>query len=488
MTSSMHVERVLWEAADALRDVVEVRLIGEWMLALLFIKYVADARPVDAGDKPARFVVPDSANFYTLLKRCHEPGNAARLDAALALLAGANPKDVADLFADVKFVSGPNVDNPKLDRALGEVLRQLALPELELASERLHDGAVASALGLVLTRFVFASYSNAGEFYSPRQVARLMMELLAAQPGNHIHDPACGSGGFLLAAANYIQEHHGSHHYVLSGQERSRSACKVATMNLLLHGIEGGQIACGDSLRNPKFVVGDNQLQRFDVLLANPPFSLSDWGAEQAERDRFGRFRFGVPPRGRADYAFILHMVASMKPNTGRAAVVVPHGVLFRGGSEALIRSNLIKAGLLDAVIGLPSKLFHNSGIPTAILLFRARPSVAEDSREDILFIDASGDFALGRKMNELRAEDIERVATTYHQRQTVPGYASVVPYDAIAAKEYSLSIPLYVSSQRERSQVDLDALLVRQRELEDEVATIRSAIDGIWDRLSLSK
>jgi type I restriction enzyme M protein len=483
MISVNEVEIALFKAADALRGVADARLYGQWMLALLFIKYATDALPEDPLEKPARFVVPDAARFDYLALRSDEPDNAARLDQALAQLTAAN-SEVGDLFAGVKFNSGAFAGTPAQDRALQQVLLQLHSPHLDLSPERLQAGVGALALEQLATNFLFESHSYAGELYSPRAIAKLMVELVAPKPRDSIHDPACGSAGFLVTAANYLKEHYGdSGECELSGQEINHSAYAMSTMNLLLHGFEHGRIKHGNSLRNPKFV-RDGRLERFDVVLANPPFSLSEWGWEEANEDPFGRFaKYGLPPRSRGDFAFILHMIASMKPDNGRMAVIVPHGVLFRGGSEALIRRNLIEANLLDAVIGLPPKLFYNTGIPTAILVFRAKRS-----RQDVFFVDASGDFALNRKINELRVEDVQRITTACHERREDPGYARAVSREEIAANDHSISIARYVSAAQPPNEVNLAQLMQRQRELEQQLTTVRRAIDELWERLSFDK
>lgn len=485
MTSPREVEEVLFEAAAALRGVTDARSSGQWLLALLFIKYVTDSLPAEPHEKPGRFVVPAEANFAYLIRKCDEPGNATRLDAALKALSAANAEVRELLVAGIKFSSGAR-DESALDRALRRALLQFNSPDLDLSPAGLRRGIGGMALERLAMDFVFESHSQAGELYTPRAVANLMVSLGAPKPGDSIHDPACGSGGFLILAADYMQKQYGSGDFQLSGQELSRSAYTLSTMNLLLHGLDRSRIRYGDSLRHPQFFQDDkkDRLERFDVVLANPPFSVDNWGWEEARHDPFHRFdKYGLPPRSRGDFAFILHMIASMKPDTGRAAVVVSHGVLFRGGDEELIRRGLIEDNLLDAVIGLPPKLFYNTGIATAILVFRAKRP-----REDVLFIDASNDFAHVRKMNELRPEDVERITATYREGQQVSGYSRFVSRKEIADNEYSISISRYVSAEAQPDDVNFARLIRRQRELEQELTTVRGAIEGLWEKLSFDK
>lgn len=481
MTSVIRVESVLFEAAATLREVADAGTCGQWLLALLFIRYVTDSLPSQPHGKPGRFVVPNEANLAYLVLKCDEPGNAARLDAALKALSAANG-EVGDLFGGVKFSSGAR-DESALDQALKQALLKFNSPLLDLSPAGLRSGVGGIALEQLAVNFMFASRAEAGELYTPRAVANLMVSLAAPKPGESIHDPACGSAGFLITAADYMGKQHGSREFQLSGQELSRSAYTLSTMNLLLHGFDRSRVRYGDSLRKPQFVQ-DGRLEQFHVVLANPPFSLENWGWEEARRDPFHRFdKYGLPPRSRGDFAFILHMIASMKPDTGRVAVIVSNGVLFRGGDEALIRCGLIEDNLLDAVIGLPPKLFYNTGIATAILVFRAKRLA-----DDVLFIDASNDFARVRKMNELRAEDVERITATYREGRQIPGYSRLVSRKEIADNEYSISISRYVSVEEQLESVDFGRLIERQRELEQELVSVRRAIDGLWERLSFDK
>ena len=253
----------------------------------------------------------------------------------------------------------------------------------------------------------------------------------------------------------------------------------LAKMNLFLHGEDNHRVEWGDSIRNPKLLDASGGLMHFDVVTANPPFSLEKWGIEQAERDKFGRFQRGLPPKTKGDYAFILHMIETLKPDTGRMGVVVPHGVLFRGGSEGKIRQALIEENLLDAVIGLPEKLFFGTGIPAAILLFRKAKS-----GEDVLFIDASRDFVAGKNQNQLGPQQLERIVAAYRARQHQSRYAEPVSLQTIRDNDYSLNIPRYVDTFEAEEEIDLLAIKAEREELERELTALKREMDGYLTEL----
>jgi type I restriction enzyme M protein len=292
------------------------------------------------------------------------------------------------------------------------------------------------------------------------------------QEGDEICDPACGSGSLLLKCARLIRERTGSKRYALYGQEAIGNTWTLAKMNMFMHGEDNHRIEWGDTLRNPKLLASDTSLRHFDVVVANPPFSLEKWGYEAAERDKFSRFRRGLPPRTKGDYAFILHMVETMKPGTGRMAVVVPHGILFRGAAEGRIRQKLVEENLLDAVIGLPEKLFYGTGIPTAVLVFRK--GKADDK---VLFIDASRDFEAGKNQNVLRPVDLQRMLDTYTARAQVERYAYLATLQEIARNDFNLNILRYVNIFQEEKLVDIAVLQHEREGLKRELAGVEEKI-----------
>ena len=292
-------------------------------------------------------------------------------------------------------------------------------------------------------------------------------------------DPACGSGSLLMKCGRRVLTKTGSKKYALYGQESIGSTWALAKMNMFLHGEDNHRVEWGDTLRNPKLLDGEDRLKHFDVVVANPPFSLDKWGQENAAQDKFGRFRRGLPPRTKGDYAFILHMIETMKPKTGRMAVVVPHGVLFRGAAEGAIRRKLIDENLLDAVIGLPEKLFYGTGIPAAILIFRKNKV-----DRDVLFIDASREFKPGKNQNQLTREHLDKILATYHAGESAPKYAHLATPEEIAGNDWNLNIPRYVDTFEEEAEIDLVAVRTERLKLKEELAALEVKMDGYLKEL----
>ena len=329
---------------------------------------------------------------------------------------------------------------------------------------------IGNAYEFLIKNFASTSGKKAGEFYTPPEVSALMARLMAPQEGDEICDPTCGSGSLLMKCGRLIRENTGSRKYALYGQEAIGSTWALAKMNMFLHGEDNHRIEWGDTIRNPKLLDGDAALKHFDIVVANPPFSLEKWGHEGADADKFSRFRRGVPPRTKGDYAFILHMIETMKPGTGRMAVVVPHGVLFRGAAEGRIRQKLIEENLLDVVIGLPEKLFYGTGIPAAVLVFRKNK--ADDK---VLFIDASRDFEAGKNQNLLREADLQRILDTVATRQSVDKYAYLATPAEIAENDFNLNIPRYVDTFEEEAEIDLVAVRKEREQLKAELASLEA-------------
>lgn len=295
-----------------------------------------------------------------------------------------------------------------------------------------------------------------------------MARLVRPEEGDDICDPSCGSGSLLMKCGKEITRRVGSRKYALYGQEAIGSTWALAKMNMFLHGETNHQIERGDTIGNPKLRTADDHLRHFDVVVANPPFSLDKWGSEKAATDRFGRFRRGLPPKTKGDYAFILHMIEIMKPKTGRMAVVVPHGVLFRGSSEGEIRRKLIEENLLDTVIGLPEKLFFGTGIPAAILVFRKKKP-----DETVLFIDASRDYEEGTNQNRLGEEQLLKIFTAFDNRVSIDEYSHLATAQEIADNDFNLNIPRYVDTFEEEEQIDLMAVRAERQKLKTEMAEL---------------
>ncbi len=323
----------------------------------------------------------------------------------------------------------------------------------------------------LIEKFASDAGKKAGEFYTPHKVSELAARLCAPKPGARICDPACGSGGLLIEAARQV----GDKNFSLSGMEVNGGTWALCRMNMFLHGMDSARIEWCNTLTGPALVEKD-RLMKFDNIVANPPFSLDKWGAEEAADDRFNRFWRGVPPKSKGDFAFITHMIEVALEKKGRVAVVVPHGVLFRGSAEGRIRRKLIEENLLDAVVGLPGNLFQTTSIPVAILIFdRSREKGgANESRKDVLFIDASREYQPGKNQNTLLDEHLDKIVRAYQKRESVDKYAHLTGVGEIEENDCNLNIPRYVDTFEEEEPIDIDAVEQEIEQLETELAEVR--------------
>ncbi|MBY8977397.1 type I restriction-modification system subunit M [Rhodobacteraceae bacterium NNCM2] len=484
------INKAAWGACDTFRGVVDPSIYKDYVLTILFLKYVSDVSKdhrakyedehgdhpdlVDALMQQEAFVLPEGASFYDLHQRRHEPGNGERIDKALHAVEEANVSKLRDVFQDISFNSNKLGDEQQKNDILRHLLEDFAKPALDLQPSRVGQlDIIGGAYEYLISRFAASAGKKAGEFYTPAEVSDLMARLVDPQDGDAICDPTCGSASLLMKCGRLIRNQ-GGKGYALYGQEAIGSTWALAKMNLFLHGEENHQIEWGDTIRNPKLRTSDDLLRHFDVVVANPPFSLDKWGVETAETDKFARFRRGIPPKTKGDYAFILHMIETLKPKTGRMAVVVPHGVLFRGSTEGKIRKALIEENLLDAVIGLPEKLFFGTGIPAAILLFRKRKT--DDS---VLFIDASREYEEGTNQNRLGEDQVGKVIETFVAREAVDKYAYRATRAEIEDNEFNLNIPRYVDTFEEEEEIDLLAVREERTRLKAELADLETRMDG---------
>jgi type I restriction enzyme M protein len=338
----------------------------------------------------------------------------------------------------------------------------------------------------VIKKFADATNKKAGEFYTPRSVVRLMIEMLAPKEAETIYDPACGTGGMLLAAVQHVKEQHGDVKRLwgkLYGQEKNLTTSSIARMNLFLHGIEDFQVVRGDTLRNPAFFDGD-RLATFDCVIANPPFSLEKWGEDLWLNDPFGRNFAGLPPSSSGDFAWVQHMVKSMAEGTGRMAVVLPQGALFRKGAEGEIRQKLLQLDLIEAVIGLAPNLFYGTGLAACILVLRKRKPATR--KKKVLIADASRLFRRGRAQNYLELEHAQEILSWYRSFADVQDAARVITLDEVKAEDWTLNISRYVLPPLQDDIPPLPeaiaafkATLSRCREAEDRLAQVMA--EGGW-------
>lgn len=490
------INAAVWNACDTFRGTVDPSIYKDYVLTMLFLKYISDVwqdhydgYQKKHGDHPElieemlkneRFVLPPAANFYALHEARHQPGNGERIDKALHAIEEANIAKLRDVFQDISFNANKLGDEAQKNDILRHLLEDFAKPELNLRPSRIGTlDVIGNAYEFLIKNFASTSGKKAGEFYTPPEVSRLMALLMVPQEGDEICDPTCGSGSLLMKCGQLVRQNSGARKYALYGQEAIGSTWALAKMNMFLHGEDNHRIEWGDTLRNPKLLDETGLLKHFDIVVANPPFSLEKWGQEGAEADKHKRFRRGVPPRTKGDYAFILHMIEVMKPGSGRMAVVVPHGVLFRGAAEGKIRQKLIDENLLDVVIGLPEKLFYGTGIPAAVLVFRKKK--ADDK---VLFIDASREYQDGKNQNLLREQDLQKILATCAARTDVEKYAHLASREEIAENDYNLNIPRYVDTFEEEEEIDLMAVRAEREKLKAELAVLEERMAGYLKEL----
>lgn len=465
--SASELESYLAAAADLLRGSIDQADFKAYIFPLMFFKRISDvyleeygqALDESGGDhayaafaENHRFSVPEGCLFYEVRERTENVGQS--LQHAFREIEKANPETLYGIFGHANWTNKDKLPDRKL----------LDLIE-HFASKALTNAAVApdvfgNAYEYLIKRFADQSNKKAGEYYTPRSVVGLLVNILDPKEGEKIYDPACGTGGMLIEVIEHVRSTGGSPRTLwgrLYGQEKVLATSGIARMNLLLHGVEDFTIAREDTLRSPAFYTGSH-LAQFDCVLANPPFSLKKWGHEEWSTDRWGRNSLGgVPPKGYADWAWVQHMLTSAKPKTGRVAVVLPQGALFRGGAEAKIRTHILKSDVVDAVIGLAPNLFYGTGLAACVLILRTekRP----DERGKVLFINAEDLFKKGRNQNTLEPDHAEEILDAYEVYTDIEGRARVVDLDEIADNDYNLNIPLYVAPEAEEQISLADAL-----------------------------
>ena len=495
------VNQTAWAACDTFRGVVDAGQYKDYILVMLFLKYISDLwndhveeyRKQFGGDdarirrrlERERFILPDGASFYDLYEARNEPNIGERINIALERIEDANRAKLEGVFRNIDFNSEANLGRVKdRNRRLKNLLEDFAKPALDLRPSRVTEDIIGECYIYLISRFASDAGKKAGEFYTPTAVSGLLAKLAAPQPGDTICDPACGSGSLLIRAAEEV----GSDNFALYGQEVNGATWALARMNMFLHSKDAARVEWCDTLNSPALVEGDH-LMRFDVVVANPPFSLDKWGAEHAGDDPYKRFWRGIPPKSKGDYGFITHMIEIAKRQSGRVAVIVPHGVLFRGGAEGKIRQALIEENLLDAVIGLPANLFTTTGIPVAILLFdRSREQgSANEARKDVLFIDPSKEFTPGKTQNVMEEGHITKVLETYRSRAELDKYSHRASPAEIAENDYNLNIPRYVDTFEPEEEIDVAALQRDIDRIEGELVEVRARMAGYLKELGVN-
>lgn len=481
------VNSILWKACDTFRGTVDPSAYKDYILVMLFVKYISDVWDehyeelqkkfgdnkdrIESRLKKERFYIPEGCTFNELYAQRNETKIGSIINMALESIEEANKVKLEGVFRNIDYNSEANLGSTKeRNKRLKELLEDFNDERLNLRPSRVGNlDVIGNAYEYLIANFAAGAGKKAGEFYTPAEVSELVAELVNPKKGERICDPACGSGSLLIKCANQIKD---TRDFALYGQEINSGTWALAKMNMFLHGTDSAHIERGDTINHPQ-LKEDDKLMKFDVVVANPPFSLDKWGAEKAAADVYKRFHRGVPPKTKGDYAFISHMVETINHDNGRVGVVVPHGVLFRGSSEGKIRTKLIEDdNLLDAVIGLPSNLFFGTGIPAAILIFK-------QNRDDksVLFIDASREYEDGKNQNKLRESDIKKIVETYRKRETVDKYSYLATFDEIKENDFNLNIPRYVDTFEEEEEIDINEVQREIKAIEAELAETQAVM-----------
>lgn len=496
--SQEDLNKILWEAADSSRTQVDAGIYKDYVLSMLFFKYLSDLSKKRLNDyrerfgtdeqriqekmKLDRFYLPPNSSFDYIYSILEQDNVGEEINKALHRIEDANKEKLEGVFS-VDFNSESTLGKLN-DR--NKMLRHLLQDFAKIDLANANDDIIGNSYMYMIERFGADAGKKAGEFFTVRNVAKLVAKLAKSKPGDRICDPCVGSGGLLLLAGEEVEKQ-GSKNYALYGQESTGSTYQLARMNMFLHGKDSARLEWGDTLNNPLLVENDH-LMKFDTVVSNPPFSLKKWGAEHAEADKYKRFWRGVPPKDKGDFAFITHMVETAKPKTGRIAVIVPHGVLFRGGAEGKIREQLLKENLIEAVIGLPAGLFQTTGIPVAILVIdRSREQGGEnESKKDVFFIEASKEFKSGKAQNTLTEENIEKIYSTYKACVDVEKFARKVSLKEIEENDFNLNITRYVDTFTEEAPIDIQANLKELAELEPELQKLEKQMDVYLKELGI--
>ncbi|MDY4253631.1 MULTISPECIES: type I restriction-modification system subunit M [unclassified Clostridium] len=506
-TTQEQINATLWRAADTFRGKIDSSLYKDYILVMLFIKYLSDVykehyeeysekyngneERIKRALSRERFILDEKSTFDYLYEERNLNNIGEIINKALEHIEETNKSKLRGVFRNIDFNSevilGREADRNAILKTLLNDFKNLDLRPSMLDG----NDVIGDAYEYMIAQFASDAGKKGGEFFTPSMVSELLSRLVKPQENDRIYDPTCGSGSLLIRASKKVT----SGKVQIYGQERNGQTQALCKMNMFLHGIDDAKIENGDTLANPLHLE-DGKLMKFQVVVANPPFSLDKWamgfaGAEADDKkfkmesalDPYRRFEWGVPPSSKGDFAFIQHMLYSLAEE-GRMGVVLPHGVLFRGASEGKIRKQIIDLNLLDAVIGLPENLFYGTGIPAVILIFKKNRT-----RNDILFIDASGEghYEKGKNQNKLREEDLKEIESVYDNYETVDKYSYVASIEEVKDNDYNLNIPRYVDTFEEEEMVDMDAVSKNILNIKAELEEVEKQMARYLEELGLN-
>ncbi len=527
-TTFEDIKKALWAGANTFRDNIDASNYKDYVLSMFFVKYLSDTYAESVDDLKEKyegirlerqienlpFSLKREYTFEYLLENQYAVDLGNKISEALTGIESSNPI-LNGIFRGIDFNSESNLGkkeqkNPVLRNLLNDFADLDLRPRnIETKDNQIPADVVGDAYEYMIGEFATMAGKKAGSFFTPQQVSEIMAQIVAPVENDRVYDPTCGSGSLLIRAARKG----GFDKVQMYGQEKNNSALSMARMNMFIHGIKDANIKWGDTLANPQHLDSDGNLMKFDCIVANMPFSLDKWasgfnpGGEvsvddeetdtkkkgkakefkmEAGLDRWHRFDMGVPPASKGDWAFLLHMIASMSGN-GRVAAVAPHGVLFRGASEGRVRQTIVEKNLIDAVIGLPENLFYGTSIPACIIVFRRGRTTT-----DVLFVDASKEFKKDRAKNALETHHIKKIVDTYKafrngKNAEVDKYSHVATLDEIKENEFNLNIPRYVDTFEEEEILDIDAVNAEIADLKIKIADVEAQMAKYLEELGLN-
>jgi len=485
------LEQFLWKSADILRGKIDSSDYKKYIFGLLFYKRISDIwdeeykkiiekfndKKLAKADYNHRFQVPKDCRWKIVAEQAENIGK--KLNDVFDKLTNANSPKLDKIFDDLDFANKDKFPNETLQRLINH------FSQYNFGGNYISSDLLGDAYEYLIKQFAAGAGKKGGEFYSPREVERVIINILKPNKKDHICDPTIGSGGFLLEAYNYLKNKSGekiAKTLYFYGQEINLSTFAIAKINMFLHGLDSADIRRGDTLADPQFLNNDGSLKIFDIVVANFPYSIKEWEYELFKNNKFGRLDgYEMPPRKNADYAFILHILKSINKN-GRAGIICPHGVLFKSDVSGKIREQIIRNDLIETVIGMPAKLFYGVGIPVAILIFNKNKR--KDKKNKILIINAENDYLEGKNQNVLRQKDIDKIVKAHSSYKDIDKYCRIVDLKEIKENDFNLNIRRYIDSSEEEEEIDVKQVWKDLNNLEKEKEKIDSKVENYLKKL----